>query len=475
MELYVQPGFQTKVFRCKAEIAIIGGAMGSGKSYSIILETLKHIEDPNFRCVIFRKHRGNIKTQGGLWDEMSSIVGRMKNVRLNRSELAIRFPSGASVCFEHINRSNAKQFLKGTQYSAVFIDEGDEFSEDIFQFLFSRMRSQAKIAPYMRITTNPTEGWLKKMVQPFLNDDEYPNEKICGKVKYIYFLDNNPVVRDNKEDFIKEGLLPISEMEYIKTFTFIAGNVNDNVKLLDNNPGYISNLNSLASYEKDRYINGWWGALPKDGLFKQEDFKIFAGWPKETDRHIITVDTALKASSHNDYSVATCWAFKKNHLYLVDMLRGRWTFQEMNKRMEEFIMSHEKYVDSVYIEDIQTGSVLLSSLRFSMRETQSIRFVSLYRGVRESKSKRAQGALSNMNHITVHLPYDAPAIRRVFLKEVCSFSLDDSHKNDDISDTFFDAINILGRKMRKQKAELGGLKVVQLYNKFEMMGSFSGA
>ena len=58
--LEVQSGFQEKVHMCTADIAVIGGAMGAGKSYALILEVMKHIKDPHFRCGIFRKNRANI-------------------------------------------------------------------------------------------------------------------------------------------------------------------------------------------------------------------------------------------------------------------------------------------------------------------------------------------------------------------------------------------------------------------------------
>ena len=70
--LVVQKGFQEKIYKCTAEIAIVGGAMGAGKSYALILEVMKHIKDPHFRCGIFRKNRANILCPGGLWEEILS-------------------------------------------------------------------------------------------------------------------------------------------------------------------------------------------------------------------------------------------------------------------------------------------------------------------------------------------------------------------------------------------------------------------
>jgi predicted phage terminase large subunit-like protein len=466
--LEVQSGFQEKVHMCTADIAVIGGAMGAGKSYALILEVMKHIKDPHFRCGIFRKNRANILCPGGLWEEILQIATYCRlPVKTNRHELKITFPSGACVQFGHANHPNFKQYLKGTQYTAIFIDEGDEFEEEIFKFLIARLRSKAKVKPYMRITTNPADGWIKRMIKPYLNEEEYPIAEECAKIKYLYFINNEPVLKDSKDDFIKDHGLTKEDMPYIRTFTFIAGRVDENRKLLDNNPDYIANLKTLSDHERDRYLYGWWGELPRDGMFSEQDFYAYATFPERADRYVITIDTALKSADHNDYTVATCWAYKKNKMYLVDMLRGKWTYTSMKERVQSFIETND-YVDSVYIEDIQTGAVLLDDLRSSIK---GIRLRSIHREVRESKLKRAQGALANLGHVKVFLPTSAEKIRKVFLKEILAFSADMSHKNDDIADTFFDAINMLGKAVRKRPNPKG--TSTDLSQTVETIGSLS--
>ena len=446
----------------------MGGAMGAGKSYALILEVMKHITDPHFRCGIFRKSRANILCPGGLWEELLEVTAsRGILIKTNRHELKMTFPSGAVIQFGHANHPNFKQYLKGTQYTAIFIDEGDEFDEEIFKFLMARLRSKSTVKPYMRITTNPSEGWIKKMIKPFLNEEEYPITTECGKIKYLYFINNEPIVKNSKDDFIKDHGLAKEDIQHIRTFTFIAGRVDENKKLLETNKEYISNLKTLSDHERDRYLYGWWGELPKNGMFQEKDFSCYTGFPDRADRYIICIDTALKCSARNDYTVATSWAFKKNKLYLIDMLRGKWPYAAMKERVEAFIIAND-YVDAVYIEDIQTGAVLLDDLRNTIKD---IRFRSIHRQVRESKLNRAQGALANLGHVKVFLPMDSDKIRKIFLKELCSFSGDMSHANDDIADTFFDAINILGKAVRKRPQPKA--KAQNLSQIFENIGSLS--
>ena len=321
VKLEVQAGFQERVHKCKADIAIIGGAMGSGKSFSLILEVMKYVNDPHYRCGIFRKNRATILCPGGLWEELLGVAAQCYlPVKTNRHELKVTFPSGAVVQFGHANHPNFKAHLKGTQYTCVFIDEGDEFEEDVFKFLLARLRSKSQVKPYLRLTTNPTNCWIKGMIKPYLDDDDYPIGKECEKTKYLYYINNKPILKDTKQAFVDECGLPEEDMQYIRTFAFIPGRVDENKKLLRVNPEYVANLKSLAEHERDRYLYGWWGELPRDGLFQITDFHLYSVMPSETDRCIITVDTAMKTGKENDYTVACCWALKGKDFYLIDML-----------------------------------------------------------------------------------------------------------------------------------------------------------
>ena len=60
-----------------ADTAILGGAMGSGKSFISLLYPLKFADDPHFRGVIFRKTTGEITAQGGLWENACEIYTKI--------------------------------------------------------------------------------------------------------------------------------------------------------------------------------------------------------------------------------------------------------------------------------------------------------------------------------------------------------------------------------------------------------------
>ena len=59
-EISPQKGPQEKFLSSSADIAIYGGSAGGGKSFALLLAPLRHIENEDFSCVVFRrgKHTG---------------------------------------------------------------------------------------------------------------------------------------------------------------------------------------------------------------------------------------------------------------------------------------------------------------------------------------------------------------------------------------------------------------------------------
>ena len=446
----LQKGFQKRFFTCQSDIAIGGGSMGAGKTFALIMCVMKHIWDPHYRGAIFRKRRSHIFSSGGLWEEaVKQAAFARVPIKTNLHEMRITYPSGATLQFYHTyhNQRELEEKLQGCQLTTIFIDEASQIDYRAFRFMLGRLRSSSKIQPYVRLTTNPTGGWVKEFVKVFLDEEEYPDLKKCEQKKYLYFIDDVPILRDTKQEIIDEFGIDEMQMKDVKTFQFIPGTVNENKALLQNNPGYLGYLNQLSDYEKNRYLYGCWAERPKDGLFKEGDFSIYTMLPKKVDRAFVVGDTALKAGKNNDYSVFSCWVTSGNGLYLVDIEQGKWAYQSLRQRLIDFLEHHE-YVDTCYLEDCGTGTVLLGDLSDS-DEVRGIRFRSVSRVSRlTSKVKRAQEARSYLNRIEVFLPFESK-IKKKFLKEVCAFSLDMSHSHDDISDTFFDAISILHLDLRR--------------------------
>jgi len=64
-----QAGPQGGFLSTPADIALYGGAAGGGKTWALLLEPLRHIHNPDFGAVIFRRTYPQIRSEGGLWSE----------------------------------------------------------------------------------------------------------------------------------------------------------------------------------------------------------------------------------------------------------------------------------------------------------------------------------------------------------------------------------------------------------------------
>ena len=60
-----QAGPQTLFLKSVADIAIYGGSAGGGKTYALLLESLRNVGNPDFGAVIFRRVSPQIPGQGG--------------------------------------------------------------------------------------------------------------------------------------------------------------------------------------------------------------------------------------------------------------------------------------------------------------------------------------------------------------------------------------------------------------------------
>jgi len=66
IELRPQPGPQTLALASSADFVIFGGGAGGGKSWTLLLEALRHIKNPAFNATFFRRSYPQIKNPGGL-------------------------------------------------------------------------------------------------------------------------------------------------------------------------------------------------------------------------------------------------------------------------------------------------------------------------------------------------------------------------------------------------------------------------
>lgn len=219
--------------------ALYGGAAGGGKSDALVIEALRQVDVPNYRGLILRKTFPQLRE---LIDKTMQYYRPVyPKARYNGSNHCWTFPSGAKIYFGSLHHEKDRYNYQGQQFDFIGFDELTHFTWDEYNYLLSRNRpSGAGTRVYTRATANPGgigHGWVKaRFITP-----APPNTRMVQIVK-VPTPDGGEVVSR-------------------RTRIFIPAKVFDNKYLLENDPGYLGNLASLPSANREALLNGNWDSF----------------------------------------------------------------------------------------------------------------------------------------------------------------------------------------------------------------------
>ena len=257
-----------------ADIVIYGGAAGGGKSWSLLYEPLRHTNNPEFGCVIFRSSMTQITEQGGLWDASMKLYKLFPNARPIKSPKPYwRFPSGAKVSFRQISRDDDVYDWQGTEIACIEFDELTHFSEFQFFYMLSRNRSTCGVDPYVRASTNPdADSWVAGFLEWWIDQDTgYAIPERSGKIRYMARVNEEIVWGSTRAEVVKIANESGYDVEItdddVKSVAFVSSSVYDNQVLLKTNPGYLSNLKAQSIVERERLLFGNWKIKAAKGLY----------------------------------------------------------------------------------------------------------------------------------------------------------------------------------------------------------------
>ena len=157
---------------------------------------------------------------------------------------------------------------------------------------------------------------------------------------------------------------------------------------------------------------------------------------------LITVDTAQKTATQNDWTVLQCWGRSLiGKAILIDQKRGKWEAPELIVQTRAFWVKHlhdqrnvckNAVLRGMYVEDKVSGTGLIQSLR-----RESLPIVAIQRN--RDKISRAYDAAPFLESGNVDIPQDVDWLSD-FLDEATAFP---AGLHDDQMDAMFDAINLV--------------------------------
>lgn len=326
-----QPGPQAAFLSSPADIAIYGGAAGGGKTWALLMEPLRHVRNPGFGAVIFRRTTVQVRNEGGLWDESERLYP-LVGARGFRSSLEWRFPTGAGVRFAHLEHDKTVYDWQGAQAPLIGFDELTHFSARQFWYLVSRNRSTCGVRPYIRATCNPdADSWVAGFIAWWLDAATgLPAPERAGRLRWFVRVDDALVWADDLSDL--HGRYPHLPA---KSATFIPARLSDNVALTTADPGYLANLLALPTVERARLLDGNWKVRAAAGLlFRRHWCKIVDASPEGL-RLVRGWDLAgTPKTAHNDpdWTCATLIGRSDaGRYYVLDHLRLRDTPGEVER------------------------------------------------------------------------------------------------------------------------------------------------
>lgn len=231
----------------------------------------------------------------------------------------------------------------------------------------------------------------------------------------------------------------------------------------------------LQLWEKDRYtFLSQYQQNPMaltGGIIDTSWFRTYTTLPKLTHRAVYVDTNSGKVEDWLDYTVFTLAGMGVDgNLYIIDVVRGRWDPEDLLKKAEEV---WEKWrlsgsmrvmpLRHMAIEEKQAGQGLITTLkkRSQTPGQLAIPVREIPRGTGQNKLVRCLNVIPQIKTGKVFVPAthtdDGQKLFSIFyedgtiagstewvltaMTECAAFSADDSHDNDDILDTWMDAID----------------------------------
>lgn len=288
VEFRPQPGPQTQFLSTPADIAIFGGAAGGGKTWGLLMEPLRHVKNPRFGAVLFRRTTTQVRNEGGPWDESMGMYPMLGGTP-KEMNLEWRFPSGSAVTMAHLEHDKSVLNWQGGQIALLMFDELTHFTEKQFFYMLSRNRSTCGVRPYVRATTNPdSDSWVADFISWWIDQETgYAIPERSGKIRWFVRIGETIIWADSPEE-LSSYTMPGPDDTQIpippKSVTFILSKLTDNKILMEADPGYMANLMALPLVERERLLGGNWKIRNSAGLLFQRDWVKVVDIPPATVR-----------------------------------------------------------------------------------------------------------------------------------------------------------------------------------------------
>ena len=251
---------QKRFLSCPAFEVHYGGAAGGGKSDALLVGALMAIQKKRAKVLLLRRKFVDLE-RSLIQRSFFMFKGRAK---YDGQHKRWRFPNGSTVEFGYCQTLKDLDNYYSAEYTMIGIDQVEQFTEEMYTFFFSRVRTtNPDIQCSVKSTSNPVgvgRGWLAKRFW-ILGKDAKPSDE-------AYPVTDEIILPDGTK----------------KVFTyhraFIPSRVYDNPHIMQNDPMYLARLNQLPTEKRKALMDGRWDAF-EGAFFVEFDPKIHICEPFE--------------------------------------------------------------------------------------------------------------------------------------------------------------------------------------------------
>lgn len=439
-EIRPQLGPQEEFLTTPADIGIYGGSAGSGKSWGLLMEPLRHITKvKGYGSVIFRRNTTQVRNEGGLWDtsmELYPYVGAIPR----ESTLEWLFPPYVNkVKFAHLEYDKTVQDWQGSQISFIGFDELTHFTKKQFFYMLSRNRSICGVRPYIRATTNPdADSWVADFIRWWIDPETgYPIPERGGVIRWMVRINDTIFWGDTQDQLFKKVKSFVRKEDFKpKSVTFIPAKLEDNPILEAKNPEYRSNLLAMSLVDRERLLGGNWKIKPMSGtMFRRSWFTIVDTYPADCNQFIRAWDKA-STEGGGDWTCGIKIGVKRGLTYIIDLRRQQGSplqnenlikiTAELDSRKTKIFMEQEPGSSGVDVIDHYSREVLRGYVFKGVRST----------GSKIDRAKPFSAHVEAGNVMVVRGDWN-----EVFFDELERFPPEDPKMHDDIVDACSLAFN----------------------------------
>lgn len=429
-----------------AEEALYGGAAGGGKSDALILAALQYVDVPGYSAGLFRRTKEDLNKPGAILDRARTWFAGTAAAWDDKLH-GFRFPSGATIHFGYAqNRQDVEDRYQGTEFQFIGVDEVGQWLEDVYRYLFSRLRRLEgfPVPVRMRAASNPGgrgAEWVRtrfatnarhvqtrRLLKEYIEARRRTGEPIPEPA---YFM--SPPSSEALDVAKKLGRRPQGAY-------FIPAFYEDNPGL--DVPEYMVQLSRLDPATRQQLEHGDWWVVVGGKFFKPEWFQYVTEIPKglRLIRYWDLAGTeekkAAKTKGKDPDWTASCkggvFRFKdgSRRMYIANVTRVREDPGGVEQHVQGVAKADGRKIKQ-YIEEEPGSAGKANTVNYARR----VLFGHAIEGHRKTGPKveywRALSSIARAKELyLLEEDWNAP-----FVEELCALTDDDTHAHDDQADS----------------------------------------